>query len=85
VAALAVRSDRVRRVDDHLVGELSGGLQVTAGQEKVLTAGREVRRERAADVAGADDGDRAIRNSHLVHLSGSGFRKKPARAGPDAL
>ena len=103
----AVRSDRVRRVDDHLAGEplavlgdelleavepdgehehvgpvdrlvdadhfgvaveagreLPGGLLVAAGQQEVLTAGREVRRERAADGAGADDGNRAIRNSH---------------------
>jgi len=46
--------------------DLAGGLLVAAGQEEVLTAGREVRREPAADVAGADDGHRAVRDSHLV-------------------
>ena len=45
--------------------DLPGGLLVAAGQQEVLTAGREVRRENAADVAGADYGHRAIRNSHL--------------------
>jgi hypothetical protein len=34
---------------------------LAAGQEEVLTACREVRREPAADVADADDGNRAIR------------------------
>jgi hypothetical protein len=45
--------------------DLPGGLLVAAGQEEVLTAGREVRREPAADVAGADDGNRAIGDGHL--------------------
>jgi hypothetical protein len=45
--------------------ELPVGLLVAAGQEEVLTAGGEVRREPASDVAGADDGNRAIRNSHV--------------------
>jgi hypothetical protein len=59
--------------------ELSGGLLVAACQEEVLTAGREVRREPAADVAGADDGHRGIRNSH----SGSPFPhvSSPQEAG----
>ena len=37
-------------------GGLLRGLLVAAGQQEVLTAGREVRRERAADGAGPDDG-----------------------------
>ena len=44
--------------------DLAGGLLVAAGQQEVLPAGREVRRQRAADGAGADDGNRALRNSH---------------------
>jgi hypothetical protein len=44
--------------------DLGGGLQVAVGQEEVLTAGREVRRESAADVAGADDGNRGVSNGH---------------------
>jgi hypothetical protein len=47
------------------VRNLSGGVLVAAGQEEVLTAGREVRRERAADGAGADDANRATRDGHL--------------------
>src|SRR5712692_3868242 len=47
--------------------DLRGGVLVAAGQQEVLTACREVRREPAADIAGADDGNRGIRNSHLGH------------------
>jgi len=61
-----------RLVDAHHFGvavqvgrDLPGGFGVPAGQEEVLTAGREVRSEPAADVAGADDGNRAIRDGHL--------------------
>ena len=61
-----------RLVDAHRFGvavevgrDLPGGFGVPAGQEEVLTAGREVRREPAADVAGADDRHRAIRDGHL--------------------
>ena len=45
--------------------ELPGGLLIAPGQEEVLAAGREVRREPAADVAGADDGNGGVRNSHF--------------------
>ena len=120
VAALAVRFDRVRRVDDHLAGEplavlgddllegvepegehehvgpvdrlvdahhfgvavevgrdLRRGVLVAPGQQEVLTAGREVRREPAADVAGADDGNGAVRNSHLGPPSVTWFPQWP--------
>src|SRR5262249_11519485 len=46
-------------------GDFLGGVLVAAGEQEVLAAGGEVRRERAADVPGADDGHRAVRNSHL--------------------
>jgi hypothetical protein len=56
-----------RLVDTHRFGvavesgrDPLGGLLIAAGQEEGLTPGREVRRELAADVAGTDDGDRAI-------------------------
>src|SRR4029077_2811023 len=60
-----------------------------ARQEEVLTAGCEVRREPAADVAGADDGNRAFRNGHLgspfVTCSGSapaGNSRRAVRGPP---
>ena len=39
--------------------------EFAAGQEEVLTACGEIRRERATDGAGADDGNRDVRESHL--------------------
>ena len=51
--------------DQDAARKIASGLGVPAGQEEVLTAGREVRREPAADVTGADDGNRAIRDGHL--------------------
>ena len=57
---------RIASAEEFVGRDLPGGLLVTAGQEEVLTAGCEVRREPAADVAGADDGHRAVRNGHLA-------------------
>jgi hypothetical protein len=60
-----------RLIDAHHLGvavevgrDLAGGLLVAAGDQEVQASGREVRREPAADVAGADDGNRAIRDGH---------------------
>ena len=124
VAALAVRADRVGRVNDHLAGQppavlgdellevvepdghhedagplyrlvhadrfgvtaqvsrdLPGGLGVAAGQQEVLTASREFRRQRAADGAGADDRHRAVRISHCDSPSVMWCRAS-SRSGP---
>ena len=75
-----------RLVDAHRFGvavqvgrDLPGGLLVAAGQQEVLTAGREVRRQRAADGAGSDDGNRAVRDTHLDPPSVMWFpRQAPA-------
>jgi hypothetical protein len=53
------------RVAVEVSSELPCGLLVASGQEEVLTPCREVCREPAADVAGADDRDRAAGTSHL--------------------
>jgi hypothetical protein len=55
------------RVAAEAGGEFPGGLLVPAGQEEVLTAVRELRREPAADIAGADDGNRAVRERRPDH------------------
>src|SRR5208282_1026964 len=53
------------RVTADVGRHLAGLVLVAAGQEEVLTAGGEIRRERATDGGGADDGNRGVGESHL--------------------